>query len=36
LGLLYFMPDAEHEYFLRFWYDIGWLQETLWPPHLDV
>jgi glycosyltransferase involved in cell wall biosynthesis len=36
LSLLYFVPDAEREYFLRFWYDFGWLQETLWPPHLDV
>jgi glycosyltransferase involved in cell wall biosynthesis len=33
LAPLYFVPDASQEYFLRFWYNIGWLQETLFSPH---
>ena len=31
LAPLYAVPSPKHEFFLRFWYDLGWLHETLLP-----
>jgi glucosyl-dolichyl phosphate glucuronosyltransferase len=31
LMLLYPVSSPEHEFFLRFWYDLGWLHETVTP-----
>lgn len=36
VALLYFVPDVDQEYFLRFWYNLGWLQEAIWPPTIST
>lgn len=32
LALLYAIPSPKHEFFLRFWYNLGWLHETFLAP----
>lgn len=33
LAPLYFAPSPEEEYFLRFWYNIGWVRESWFEAH---